>query len=98
MTKNLLLLALMVISLYAAVDIMQFGAVPHSDNVRDHFQNQKAIAQALIKANQSLVDRVVRIPAKTFYTMPFKIENMHNITLEILGRLSASKNVKFWPR
>jgi hypothetical protein len=98
MIKIFLLFAPMIVNLYAAVDIMQFGAVPHSDNVRDHFQNQKAIAQAIIKANESLTDRVVRIPAKTFYTMPFKIENMHNITFEILGRLSASKNVKFWPR
>ena len=71
--KTFLLLVFIIISLQGAVDIMQFGAVPHSDNVRDHFQNQKAITLALQKANQSLTDRVVRIPAKTFYTMPFKI-------------------------
>jgi hypothetical protein len=63
----------MIIGLQAAVDIMQFGAVPHSDNVRDHFQNQKAITLAFLKANESLIDRVVRVPDKTFYTMPFKI-------------------------
>ncbi len=73
MGKNLLLLVFIIIGLQAAVDIMQFGAVPHSDNVRDHFQNQKAITLAFLKANQSLTDRVVRVPAKTFYTMPFKI-------------------------
>ena len=51
MNKKLLLVAFLIIGIYSAVDIMQFGAVPHSDNVRDHFQNQKAITQALIKAN-----------------------------------------------
>lgn len=51
MHKTLYLLPFIIVYLHAAVDIMQFGAVPHSDNVRDHFQNQKAIAQALLKAN-----------------------------------------------
>ena len=54
-----------------AFDIIQFGAVPHSDNVKDHFTNQKAIMEAIKAANESKIDRVVRVPAKTFYTMPF---------------------------
>ncbi len=98
MNKSLLCIAIFIISINSAVDIMQFGAIPHSDNVKDHFQNQKAIQQAILAANASITDRVIRIPAKTFYSMPFKVENMHNITFEILGRLAASKNVKFWPR
>jgi hypothetical protein len=69
----LFLLPFLVICTFAAFDIMQFGAIPNSDNVKDHFQNQKAITQALLAANASSIDRVVRIPAKTFYSMPFKI-------------------------
>ncbi len=73
MIVKLILVCILMIGINSVVDIMQFGAVPFSDNVKDHFQNQKAIAQALLAANASLTDRVVRIPAKTFYTMPFKI-------------------------
>jgi len=70
---KLILLAILLICIHSAFDIMQFGAIPHSDNVKDHFQNQKAINQAILAANASATDRIVRIPAKTFYSMPFKI-------------------------
>ena len=30
--------------------------------------------------------------------MPIKIINLHNLTLSVYGKLSASKNVKFWPK
>lgn len=80
MLNKTTLILLLAISINSAVDIMQFGAIPNSDNVKDHFQNQNAIIKALQAANASSIDRVVRIPAKTFYSMPFKIENMHNIT------------------
>lgn len=71
--NKLIYLVLLIISVHSAIDIMQYGAVPHSDNIRDHFQNQKAISQAILAVNASQTDRVLRIPAKTFYTMPFKL-------------------------
>jgi hypothetical protein len=40
----------------------------------------------------------VRIPAKKFYSMPVRVENVHNITILILGKWVASKNVKHWPK
>lgn len=58
---------------FAIIDIMKYGAVPHSDSVKDQFKNQEAINQALLAANASGIERIVRIPAKTFYSMPFKI-------------------------
>lgn len=73
MLKKALLFVLFILFTNGAFDIMQYGAIPHSDTVRDHFQNQKAIIQAFLAANMSTTDRVVRIPAKTFYSMPFKI-------------------------
>lgn len=68
-----LIFCLIIISTLAVFDIMHYGAIPHSDNVKDHFVNQKAIMSAILAANASSIDRVVRIPAKTFYTMPFKL-------------------------
>lgn len=73
MLKTILFLFIWIMYINCVFDIMQFGAIPHSDNVKDHFQNQKAITQAFLAANASTTDRVVRIPAKTFYSMPFKI-------------------------
>ena len=32
-------------------DIMNFGAVPHSDNVKDHFQNSNALMKAIKAAS-----------------------------------------------
>jgi hypothetical protein len=81
-----------------AFDITNYGAVPNSDNLKDHFVNQNAIQAAILAANSSVIDRVVRIPAKTYYTMPFSFYNMHNITLLVLGKISASKSVRFWPK
>jgi len=40
-TKGLLLILLVHVN--CVIDIMQYGAIPHSDNVKDHFQNQRAI-------------------------------------------------------
>lgn len=80
MKKIIIFIVFLFLSVKSAVDIMQFGAIPNSDNVWDQFKNQKALTQAFLAANALETDRVVRIPAKTFYSMPFKIENMHNIT------------------
>jgi hypothetical protein len=30
--------------------------------------------------------------------MPIRIEHVHNLTIELNGKLIASKNVKHWPR
>jgi len=62
-------------------DILSFGAVPNSDTLRDQFANQKAILEAIKQANASKTERVVRIPNKKFYSMPIRVENVHNISI-----------------
>jgi hypothetical protein len=95
--KSLLLLALLTLctSIY---DIMEFGAVANSDVVSDQFKTQRAILSAIAAANSSQGERIVRIPNKKFYTMPIRVDYGHNITIEIIGKLIASKNVRNWPR
>jgi hypothetical protein len=68
----LIIISCLLYSGRSAFDIESYGAIPHSDNIKDHFTNQKAIQAAINAASQSLIDRVVRVPAKTYYTMPFK--------------------------
>ena len=43
MLNKVLMLIFFIFSINCVIDIMQYGAIPHSDNVKDHFQNQKAI-------------------------------------------------------
>jgi hypothetical protein len=97
-TNKVIILSLLVFLSLSVYDIMQFGAVPNSDTVIDQFKNQKAILAAIAAANTSKGERAIRIPSKTFYTMPIRVDNTHNISFEISGRLSASKNVRNWPR
>ena len=80
-THQIFIFSIIILCTHSIFDITQYGAIPNSDNVKDHFTNQNAITQALLAANASQIDRVVRIPAKTFYSMPFKILNMNNIKL-----------------
>ena len=43
MTHFLLFFVLILNYVKGAFDITQFGAIPYSDNVKDQFNNQKAI-------------------------------------------------------
>lgn len=76
---KVIVLALFVSLSLSVYDIMQFGAVPNSDTVVDQFKNQRAILDAIAAANTSNVERIIRIPSKTFYTMPIRVDNAHNI-------------------
>lgn len=99
MLKNILLLSTLLVVSFSIFDITHFGAVPNSDTVTDQFKNQKAILDAIKAANASnATERIVRIPDKRFYSMPIRVENVHNVTISIVGKLIASKNVKNWPR
>jgi hypothetical protein len=51
MHQVLILFTLLVSLVTSAFDIMQFGAIPNSDNVKDHFANQKAFLAAIKAAN-----------------------------------------------
>lgn len=97
LAKAVLLLAFLALS-SCIFDITQFGAVPNSDVLGDHFKNQRAILSAIAAANASSGERIVRIPNKKFYTMPIRVDYGHNITIEVVGKLIASKNVRNWPR
>ena len=99
MNKPILLIATFLILTTSIFDITHFGAVPNSDTISDQFKNAKAILDAIKAANASLSsERVVRIPDKRFYSMPIRVENVHNVTISVVGKLIASKNVKHWPR
>ena len=54
-------------------DIEKFGAVANSDELKSQFENQKAIMEAIRAANNSQSERIVKILAKTFYSMPVRI-------------------------
>ena len=66
------------------------------DNLESHFLNQKALKNAFIAANSSLNSRIVVIPEKSFYSMPVRLENLYNITMNLAGKWIASTNVKLW--
>lgn len=93
-----IILLLLIVSGSCIFDIDQYGAVANSDTVNDQFKTQQAILSAIRAANVSQGERIVRIPAKKYYSMPIRVEHAHNITIEIVGKLIASKNVRHWPR
>lgn len=66
-------LLLCIVLCSSVYDILDFGAIPHSDTVQDQQLNAKAILEAIKAANMSDGERVVRIPDKKFYSYPVKI-------------------------
>lgn len=95
---RLLLVVSLVVMGTAVFDVLDFGALPNSDAVVDQFINTKAILAAIHAANISEGERVVRIPNHKFYSMPIRVDNVHNLTLLLYGKLIASKNVLHWPK
>lgn len=91
-------LMLLLVPCCSLVNILDEGAVPHTDTLVTQFHNAEVIKRCIAKANSSLIDRVVKIPSHTFYSMPISISNIHNISIIIEGKLSASKNVLKWPK
>lgn len=82
-------------------NIMDYGAVANEDSLRAQQANQKAIMQAIAKANssESIGDqRVILIPNSKFYSLPFFISQASDIVLEIRGKLSACNRIKHWPK
>lgn len=80
-------------------NIVDFGALPHEDHLAAQFANQRAILAAIAKANSTTTgERAVRIPKGTFYTMPIRMEHLHNVSFVIEGKLSASLNILKWPK
>jgi hypothetical protein len=80
-------------------NILDFGALPHTDHLSAHFANQKAFLEAVNKANSTnTTERIVKVPKGVFYTMPMRMENLKNVTFIIEGRLAASKNILQWPK
>lgn len=78
-------------------DIVRHGAVRKVDTVAAQFANAQAIKSAVLAANSSQTDRAIKIPQGTFYSMPIVLEDIHNVSIIIEGKLSASKNVTAWP-
>lgn len=73
MLYKIVLMVVLTVLTRCIEDISHYGAVPNSDTIVDQFKNQKAFMLAFAAANQSLVDRAVRIPAKTYYSFPLRI-------------------------
>jgi len=72
-TNKLIIITSLLVLCFSIYDILQFGAVPNSDTVSDQFRNQRAILNAIAAANSSKGERIIRIPSKTFYTMPIRV-------------------------
>lgn len=82
MRLNLVLLLLCSAALTNCLfDISDFGAVANSDIVNDQFKTQRAILSAIKAANSSQGERIVRIPNKKYYSMPIRVDYVHNVTL-----------------
>lgn len=80
-------------------NILDFGALSHTDHLSAHFANQRAFLEAVKKANSTLTsERIVKVPKGVFYTMPMRMEYLKNVTFIIEGRLAASKNILKWPK
>lgn len=74
-----------------------FGAVPHSDTLEAQMVNADALFKAISAANSSS-DKTVVVPKKTYYFLPVLVDHVHNLHLLVLGRITASKSVRYWPR
>lgn len=70
---KVLSIALMLVLSTSLFNILDFGAIPHSDTVPDQQANARAILKAIIAANSSLLDRVVLIPNKKFFSYPVRV-------------------------
>ena len=81
----------------AIQDITKHGAVAKLDTVSAQFTNAKAVKAAILEANSSTSDRAVRIPKGTFYSMPIWLQDIHNVSIVIEGKLTASNNITAWP-
>ena len=73
MRAGLIVLATLIIVGASVEDILSYGAIPHSDTVRDQFINSEAILKAIKAANATQGERAVRIPNKKFFSMPIRI-------------------------
>lgn len=95
----LILFIFLISPVYNLIDILKEGAIPKTDTISCQFQNSRIITNSILKANSSINDRVVRIPhGYTFYSMPLVLKNLYNVTIIIEGKLSASKNIRKWPK
>lgn len=99
-TLHILLLVAMCVSFVRAIyDIRQFGAIPNQDHVSAQFANQQAFIKAVLTANStSTGERVVRVPKGSYYFMPMTMNNIHNVSILIEGRMAASKSILKWPK
>ena len=52
--KRLAIIACLVLTCFSVYDILNYGAIPHSDTVTDQFINQRAILKAIADANKSM--------------------------------------------
>lgn len=95
---HLVVVVVLLWSVNGVYDILSFGAVANSDTLMDQLANSRALFKAIMAANVSEGERVVRIPSKKFYSMPVRVSNVHNISILILGRWMASQNIAKWPR
>lgn len=63
------------------INIKDEGALPHVDTIAAQFHNSDVIRNSIIKANLSLSDRTVKIPAGIFYSMPIVLHKIQNLTI-----------------
>lgn len=95
---HLVVVLVLLWSVNGVYDILSFGAVANSDTLMDQLTNSRALLKAIMAANVSEGERVVRIPSKKFYSMPARVSNVHNISIIILGKWMDSQNIAKWPR
>ncbi|EDQ90299.1 uncharacterized protein MONBRDRAFT_24614 [Monosiga brevicollis MX1] len=81
------------------VSILDFGAVPNSNNFYVATRNAAALMAAAQNASQLPLgaDRTVYVPPATFYMAPSSYTGLHDLTFEIDGELIAPLNMSLWP-
>jgi len=51
--KKFILIAILIALIYGSQNILNFGAIPNEDSLHAQLKNQKAINDAIIKANST---------------------------------------------
>ena len=101
MLKLIASLAFLVSASLARHNILDYGAVPDSDKLKDEKANAKAFYDAVVAANstETLADREVYVPANMSFSMMAvdELDNWSNVVVTIDGTIKLSKRHHFWP-
>jgi len=100
MNVRAVLFALLISQVASIANILDFGAIPSTNTNEAAETNAVALQKAFYAANSSPTsDRIVLIPeSKEFYIFAAEVFNVHDITIQLDGRLVISNNITAFPQ